>query len=145
VGEQLRVLVAAAVARRPRLLILDEVSSMIDGRNWSAIRRAARAGQARGEYGLMLITHRLEDLAGAGRALALSAGALVAEGPVAAIYERALAHPEWRVEVPPAYAVWRALDPGARARFAALWPSGANGEAGEAAPASPASKERPLA
>jgi energy-coupling factor transport system ATP-binding protein len=144
VGEQLRMLAAAAVARRPRLLILDEVSSMIDGRNWTAIRQVARAGQARGEYGLLLVTHRLEDLVGASRALLLSGGVVVAEGPVGDLYERALAHPEWRVDVPPAYATWRALDPAGQARYAALWPAGSPSGGDSADPMNPV-KERPFA
>lgn len=100
VGEQLRVLVAAAVARQPAVLILDEVSSMMDGYHWARMRDAL--DRLRAETGLMIvtITHRLEDLTRADSILVLYEGSVVARGDVATVFAAAAEHPEWRLEVP---------------------------------------------
>ncbi len=138
IGEQLRVLTAAAIARRPNLLILDEVASMCDARSWNRIQQVVERGRRTDAYAVLTITHRLEDLSRVERVLLLHEGIAVVTGTLEDIFEQALAHPAWRVDAPLSYATWRALDAVSRERFAVLWPTREGIEADEAEVAHPA-------
>lgn len=99
-GEQLRVLLAAAVVRRPGWLVLDEVGSMLDDRHWHALLALLLALHDEREMGLIVITHRLEDLLDADRVLVLVGGMVALEGTPAEVLARAPAEPEWHVTLP---------------------------------------------
>jgi ABC-2 type transport system ATP-binding protein len=84
-GERRRVAVAPAFAGRPRLVVLDEPTTGLDqearGAAWAAIRAHAEDGGT-----VLLTTHQLDEAdALAGRVVLIEAGAIVAQGPVAAI------------------------------------------------------------
>lgn len=95
-GELQRVGFAAASVDEPRLLVLDEPTSMLDPRGVAALRtvigRTAAAGAAS-----LVVEHRLDELAGPvgvaglpGHAIVLGAdGRLVATGPTAEVLVRA--------------------------------------------------------
>jgi len=80
-GERRVVLLARALASRPRLLLLDEVLNGLDAANRTRI-LAWLARRSR-RLPWVLATHRIEDVPrGANRALVLSSGAVVYRGPM---------------------------------------------------------------
>lgn len=105
IGEQLRVLIASAVVRRPAYLLLDEVASMLDAKHWRAILQVLLEVQANTHTGILLITHRLEDLAQADRVLVMKDGGIVMEGTMEEVLARASNEVEWGIEVPLLYQV----------------------------------------
>lgn len=76
-GQKQRLALAAVLACRPRYLLLDEPTSMLDP--------AARAEllhllqELKSEVGILLITHRSEELQGCNRVLHLAGGAIAQE------------------------------------------------------------------
>jgi energy-coupling factor transport system ATP-binding protein len=79
-GELQRLAVAAALARRPRLLISDESTAMVDAAGRQAL--TSLLAELPGQRGMSVvhITHRREEIGAATRCFRLSQGRLVAEG-----------------------------------------------------------------
>lgn len=119
-GEQLRLLVAAAIARGPLLLVLDEVASMVDTQHWRAIIARVCEWCRQDTLGLMVITHRLEDVRSADRVVVMHAGAIVVEGSAATIYARAQQETDWRIELPLVYQVGQLLSADCQRELAEL-------------------------
>lgn len=65
-GEKQRLVIACALAKRPRLLILDEPTSGLDGANMRRLASVLEAQEARGCC-ILLVTHDLELLRNIGR------------------------------------------------------------------------------
>lgn len=88
-GETQRVALAAAVVGRPRVLLLDEPTSMLDPRGVRAVRSAVDTVSRDATLTVLLVEHRLDDYAGEGgvdalpgRAVVLDHdGSVVADGP----------------------------------------------------------------
>jgi energy-coupling factor transport system ATP-binding protein len=80
-GELQRLAIAAAMARRPSLLISDESTAMVDeeGRR-ILVELLGRIRTTRG-VGVVHVTHRREETEGADRHIRLAAGRIVADGP----------------------------------------------------------------
>lgn len=100
-GELCRVTLASQLVRRPLWLVMDEFTHMLDSITRIHLLRYLHDYRRQNGIALLLITHRLEELRGADRALVLADGVLVADAPPAAIYRQISDHPEWRIELPP--------------------------------------------
>ena len=79
-GELQRLAVAAALARRPRLLVSDESTAMVDAEGRRAL--TALLVDLPGRHGMTVVhvTHRREEVTAAGRSFRLARGRLVGEG-----------------------------------------------------------------
>jgi ATP-binding cassette subfamily B protein RaxB len=73
-GQKQRVLIARALYRRPRILILDEGTSHLDLEN----ERAVNAALSQLAITRLVVAHRPETLRAAGRVVSLQQGVLVA-------------------------------------------------------------------
>ena len=85
-GEQQRVAIAAVVAMRPRYLVLDESTALLDPGERQQV--AELLQRLRTEYGIatILITQSPEEAARADRVIVLHAGRIHADGPPAALF-----------------------------------------------------------
>ena len=83
-GLRRRLAFAAALAHEPRLLVLDEPTSGVDpgarARLWKTVHEAAAHGA-----GVLVTTHHLEEARECDRLVMMSAGRVVAQGPLAEI------------------------------------------------------------
>jgi ABC-type multidrug transport system fused ATPase/permease subunit len=77
-GERQRVAIARALLRRPRLLLLDEVTSQLDAINEAALRETV-ADTARLTT-VLVVAHRLSTVTMADRIIVMDAGRVVATG-----------------------------------------------------------------
>ncbi len=90
-GEQQRLALAGVLAMRPRYIVLDEVTSMLDGVARGQIRQLVR-DLAESGMGVLLVTHCADDVLASDRVLAMNAGRIVWEGaPEEAVVKRELA------------------------------------------------------
>lgn len=88
-GQLQRASLAAAIAARPRLLLLDEPTAMLDAEGVGAVRRAVDAATEETGCALLLVEHRLDEWAGErgldglpARTVALDrSGRVLADGP----------------------------------------------------------------
>ncbi|MFT3716431.1 MAG: DUF2232 domain-containing protein [Gordonia sp. (in: high G+C Gram-positive bacteria)] len=80
-GQQQRLAVAAALARDPRLLIADEVTSMVDPQGRSDLIEILKALPARRGIAVVLITHRDSEARAADRVVHLEGGRIVEHHP----------------------------------------------------------------
>ncbi len=71
-GERQRIAIARALLRRPRLLLLDEVTSQLDARNERWLREAIERASRR--CTVMVIAHRLSTVVAAEQIVVLEAG-----------------------------------------------------------------------
>jgi ABC-type multidrug transport system fused ATPase/permease subunit len=77
-GERQRVAIARALLRRPRLLLLDEVTSQLDAVNEAALRDAI--AEAARIATVLVVAHRLSTVAMADRIIVMDAGLVRAIG-----------------------------------------------------------------
>ena len=97
-GEKHLVLIAAMLALRPAVIVLDEPFANLDPANVRRVRRLLRDLHA-GGTGVVLCEHRLSRAApDAGRVVVLDRGRVVADGPVQDVLTRA--DPRWGLEPP---------------------------------------------
>jgi energy-coupling factor transport system ATP-binding protein len=79
-GQLQRLALAAAIARRPQLLIADEVTAMVDAAGREEIVALLRHLPAHHAVAVVQVTHRVGEVAGADRVTVLQRGRIVSEG-----------------------------------------------------------------
>ncbi len=100
-GQKQRLAVAGVMAMRPRVLVLDEATAMLDpiGRRelLAALRHLRDQGVA-----IVLITHFMEEAARADRVIALEEGRIALEGPPRRVFAEAERLQRLGLDLPPA-------------------------------------------
>lgn len=98
-GQKQRVALAGVLAMRPRVLILDEASSMLDPRGRKGLMKACRALHDRGMT-IVMITHFMEEAAEADRIAVFQAGRVAMLGTPEEILTRADELAELNLDMP---------------------------------------------
>ena len=107
-GQKQRVALAGVLAMEPRVLILDEASSMLDPRGRKGLMKACRALQDRGMT-IVMITHFMEEAAEADRVAVFRAGRVAMLGTPEEILTRADELAQLNLDMPASCCLGRAL------------------------------------
>lgn len=107
-GQKQRVALAGVLAMEPRVLILDEASSMLDPRGRKGLMKACRALHARGMT-IVMITHFMEEAAEADRVAVFRAGHVAMLGAPEEILTRADELAQLNLDMPVSCCLGRAL------------------------------------
>lgn len=99
-GQKQRLAIAGALAMRPRYLVLDEPTAMIDAQGRHDVARVLQSVRASG-HGVLLITHDITEAARADRVCVLDHGRLAFEGTMGALLEGVNRLADWGLELPP--------------------------------------------
>src|SRR5205807_594851 len=101
-GQKQRVAIAGVLAMRPRCLVLDEATSMLDPEGQREVLGTALRLSRQEGLALVLITHWMEEAAQADRVLVLAQGRIVLQGSPAEIFSRGSALARLHLEPPEA-------------------------------------------
>lgn len=107
-GQKQRVALAGVLAMEPRVLILDEASSMLDPRGRKGLMKACRALHDRGMT-IVMITHFMEEAAEADRVAVFRAGRVAMLGTPEEILTRADELAQLNLDMPESCRLGRAL------------------------------------
>lgn len=107
-GQKQRVALAGVLAMEPRVLILDEASSMLDPRGRKGLMKACRALHDRGMT-IVMITHFMEEAAEADRIAVFQAGRVAMLGTPEEILTRADELARLNLDMPASCCLGRAL------------------------------------
>lgn len=107
-GQKQRVALAGVLAMEPRVLILDEASSMLDPRGRKGLMKACRALHDRGMT-IVMITHFLEEAAEADRVAVFRAGHVAMLGTPEEILTRADELAQLNLDMPESCRLGRSL------------------------------------
>jgi energy-coupling factor transport system ATP-binding protein len=100
-GQMQRLALAGVLAMRPRCIIFDEVTAMLDPAGRRAVRALLRELRAQG-LTLVLITHLMEEVLDADRVVVLDHGRVALEGTPAEVFKDADRLPSLGLDLPPA-------------------------------------------
>ena len=99
-GQKQRLAIAGAVAMRPRYLVLDEPTSMLDPAGRSEVLSVVDRLLADG-VGVLHVTHDLDAVRGADQAIVLDAGRVVFSGGIDSLFSLGEKLDDWGLAVPP--------------------------------------------
>lgn len=86
-GQKQRIAIAGVIAMRPKCIVLDEATAMLDPVGRKEILETIR--QLNSEYGItvVLITHHMDEAAQAQRLVVMSDGKMIADGPPREVFQ----------------------------------------------------------
>jgi energy-coupling factor transport system ATP-binding protein len=80
-GQKQRLAIAGALAMRPRYMVFDEPTAMLDPEGRRSVIAAMESLARTDGHGVLIVSHDVSDVARADRVIALAAGSVVFEGP----------------------------------------------------------------
>ncbi len=107
-GQKQRVAIAGVLAMRPRCLVLDEATSMLDPAGQREVMETVLRLRDEG-LALVLITHSMEEAALADRVVVLAGGTVALSGTPSDVFARDDVLRRLRLEAPPIVALARGL------------------------------------
>lgn len=99
-GQKQRVAIAGVMAMRPRCIILDEPTAMLDPNGRKEVIRTVRELNRKEGITVLLITHYMEEVIDADRVIVMDDGKLVMDGTPREIFSRVAELKSYRLDVP---------------------------------------------
>ena len=87
-GQKQRVAIAGVIAMRPRCIVLDEPTAMLDPIGRSEVLRTIRQLNRNAGITVVLITHHMDEAAQADRLVVMSKGKVIADGAPRQVFQR---------------------------------------------------------
>ena len=99
-GQKQRVAIAGIVAMHPQCIVLDEPTAMLDPNGRKEVIRAVRALNMVEDITVLLITHYMEEVVHADKAIVMDEGKVVMQGTPKEIFSRVDELKSYRLDVP---------------------------------------------
>lgn len=101
-GQKQRVAIAGVVAMRPKCIVLDEPTAMLDPNGRKEVIRTVRELNRRAHVTVLLITHYMEEVIEADKVLVMDQGKVVMQGTPKEIFSHVEELKSYRLDVPQA-------------------------------------------
>ena len=108
-GQKQRVAIAGVLAMRPKCIVFDESTAMLDPLGRREVLESIRDLNREAGITVLLITHHMEEAALAGRILVMSRGRLVMDGTPREIFSQGEVLRSYGLDLPPVTALAEAL------------------------------------
>ena len=99
-GQKQRVAIAGVVAMRPKCIVLDEPTAMLDPNGRKEVLRTVEELRKKENVTVILITHYMEEVVGADRVIVMDRGHIVMDGTTREIFSQVDKLKEYRLDVP---------------------------------------------
>ena len=99
-GQKQRVAIAGVVAMRPKCIVLDEPTAMLDPNGRKEVLRTVEELRKKEHVTVILITHYMEEVIGADRVLVMDQGHVVMDGTTREIFSQVELLKKYRLDVP---------------------------------------------
>ena len=99
-GQKQRVAIAGVMAMRPRVLVLDEPTAMLDPRGRREVMQAVQRLNREDGITVVYITHMMEEAVAADRVVVMEEGLIVMDGSPAAVFGQVELVKKLRLDVP---------------------------------------------
>ena len=99
-GQKQRVAIAGVVAMRPKCIVLDEPTAMLDPNGRKEVLRTVEELRKREKVTVILITHYMEEVIGADRVIVMDKGHVVMDGATREIFSQVELLKKYRLDVP---------------------------------------------
>ncbi len=99
-GQKQRVAIAGVVAMRPKCIVLDEPTAMLDPNGRKEVLRTVEELRKREKVTVILITHYMEEVIGADRVIVMDKGHVVMDGSTKEIFSQVELLKKYRLDVP---------------------------------------------
>ena len=99
-GQKQRVAIAGVVAMRPKCIVLDEPTAMLDPNGRKEVLRTIEELRKREQVTVILITHYMEEVVGADRVIVMDKGHVVMDGTTREIFSQVETLKKYRLDVP---------------------------------------------
>lgn len=99
-GQKQRVAIAGVVAMRPKCIVLDEPTAMLDPNGRKEVLRTVEELRRRENITVILITHYMEEVVAADRVIVMDKGHVVLTGTAREVFSQVELLKEYRLDVP---------------------------------------------
>lgn len=99
-GQKQRVAIAGVVAMRPKCIVLDEPTAMLDPNGRKEVLRTVEELRRRENITVILITHYMEEVVGADRVIVMDKGHVVLTGTAREVFSQVELLKQYRLDVP---------------------------------------------
>ena len=99
-GQKQRVAIAGVIAMRPKCIVLDEPTAMLDPNGRKEVLRTVEELRKKENITVILITHYMEEVVGADRVIVMDKGHIVLDGTTREVFSQVERLQELRLDVP---------------------------------------------